>query len=76
MPSTCCPHDVHMTRSEAGRNGRGRVPDASHTMGFEETDASRARPQPFLPDGGGGSAPQMGEEGEVLTNPGAHAHSM
>eukprot|EP00661_Eupelagonemidae_sp_cell13_P019076 gene19076-biopygen14532 len=31
------------------KNGRGRVPDASHTMDFEETDASRTRPQPFLP---------------------------
>eukprot|EP00661_Eupelagonemidae_sp_cell13_P013662 gene13662-biopygen510 len=31
-----------------GRNGCGRVPDASHTIEFEETDASRARPQPFL----------------------------
>eukprot|EP00661_Eupelagonemidae_sp_cell13_P010159 gene10159-biopygen22786 len=27
----------------------GRVPDASHTIEFEETDASRTRPEPFLP---------------------------
>eukprot|EP00661_Eupelagonemidae_sp_cell13_P025776 gene25776-biopygen22509 len=32
-----------------GRNGCGRVPDASRTIEFEETDASRTRPQPFLP---------------------------
>eukprot|EP00661_Eupelagonemidae_sp_cell13_P008565 gene8565-biopygen13680 len=32
-----------------GRNGRERVPDASRTIEFEETDASRTRPQPFLP---------------------------
>eukprot|EP00661_Eupelagonemidae_sp_cell13_P005688 gene5689-biopygen16274 len=28
------------------RNGRGRAPDASHAIDFDETDASRARPQP------------------------------
>eukprot|EP00661_Eupelagonemidae_sp_cell13_P025109 gene25109-biopygen10490 len=27
-----------------GRDGRGRVPDASHTIEFEETDAPRTRP--------------------------------
>eukprot|EP00661_Eupelagonemidae_sp_cell13_P006942 gene6942-biopygen7461 len=32
-----------------GGNGRGRAPYASHTIEFEETGASRARPQPFLP---------------------------
>eukprot|EP00661_Eupelagonemidae_sp_cell13_P016850 gene16850-biopygen20323 len=32
-----------------GRNGRGRVPDAPHTIECEETDASRTCPQPFLP---------------------------
>eukprot|EP00661_Eupelagonemidae_sp_cell13_P015698 gene15698-biopygen5208 len=44
----------------AGRNGCGRVPDASHTIDCEETDASRTCPQSFLPgcrgarrDGGG-----------------------
>eukprot|EP00661_Eupelagonemidae_sp_cell13_P009595 gene9595-biopygen18226 len=35
----------------AGRNGCGRAPDASHTIEFEETDASRTRPQSFLPAG-------------------------
>eukprot|EP00661_Eupelagonemidae_sp_cell13_P025577 gene25577-biopygen9041 len=33
----------------AYRNGWGRVPDASHMIEFEETDASRTRPEPFLP---------------------------
>eukprot|EP00661_Eupelagonemidae_sp_cell13_P025861 gene25861-biopygen3028 len=42
-----------------GRNGRGRVPDASHTIEFEETDASRTRPQPFLP-GPAGSPGALG----------------
>eukprot|EP00661_Eupelagonemidae_sp_cell13_P024088 gene24088-biopygen22360 len=36
-------------RDPPGRNGCGRVPGASHTIDFEEPDASRARPQPFLP---------------------------
>eukprot|EP00661_Eupelagonemidae_sp_cell13_P012903 gene12903-biopygen12518 len=31
------------------RTRPGRVPDASHTIEFEETDASRTRPQPFSP---------------------------
>eukprot|EP00661_Eupelagonemidae_sp_cell13_P024393 gene24393-biopygen5916 len=35
--------------SSCGRNDCGRVPDAFHTVEFEETDASRTRPQPFLP---------------------------
>eukprot|EP00661_Eupelagonemidae_sp_cell13_P012632 gene12632-biopygen15518 len=34
---------------ERPRTRPGRVPDASHTIEFEETDASRTRPQPFLP---------------------------
>eukprot|EP00661_Eupelagonemidae_sp_cell13_P014296 gene14296-biopygen18625 len=48
------------TRMSAGtgRNGRGRAPDASRTIEFEETDASRTRPQPFLPVG-----PQRGSGG-------------
>eukprot|EP00661_Eupelagonemidae_sp_cell13_P015210 gene15210-biopygen3658 len=33
----------------SGRNGCRRVPDASHTIECEETDASRTRPDPFLP---------------------------
>eukprot|EP00661_Eupelagonemidae_sp_cell13_P001962 gene1962-biopygen1866 len=33
----------------AGRNGCGRGPDTSRTMGFEATDSSRARPRPPLP---------------------------
>eukprot|EP00661_Eupelagonemidae_sp_cell13_P010451 gene10451-biopygen15333 len=32
-----------------GGNGCGRVPDASHAIEVEETDASRTRPEPFLP---------------------------
>eukprot|EP00661_Eupelagonemidae_sp_cell13_P017233 gene17233-biopygen2315 len=32
-----------------GRNGCARVPDASRAIVFEETDASRTRPEPFLP---------------------------
>eukprot|EP00661_Eupelagonemidae_sp_cell13_P018933 gene18933-biopygen5458 len=32
-----------------GRNGRGRALDASRTIEFEETAASRTQPQPFLP---------------------------
>eukprot|EP00661_Eupelagonemidae_sp_cell13_P005349 gene5349-biopygen11719 len=31
------------------RTRPGCVPDASHTIGFEETDASRTRPQSFFP---------------------------
>eukprot|EP00661_Eupelagonemidae_sp_cell13_P013785 gene13785-biopygen3545 len=36
----------------AGRNGRGRVLGVSptKTIDFEETDVSRTRPQPFLPE--------------------------
>eukprot|EP00661_Eupelagonemidae_sp_cell13_P000988 gene988-biopygen21229 len=31
------------------RTRPGRVPDASRTIEFEGTDASRTRPEPFLP---------------------------
>eukprot|EP00661_Eupelagonemidae_sp_cell13_P008819 gene8819-biopygen123 len=41
---------THIYVEKHGRNGCGRVPDASHTIEFEETDASRTRPQPFLPE--------------------------
>eukprot|EP00661_Eupelagonemidae_sp_cell13_P010412 gene10412-biopygen15328 len=34
----------------AGRNDRGRVPDASRMTEFEETDGSRTRPLSLLPD--------------------------
>eukprot|EP00661_Eupelagonemidae_sp_cell13_P023243 gene23243-biopygen4303 len=38
------------------REKRPRAPPPPHTMGYEETDASRTRPRPFLPpvDGGCG----------------------
>eukprot|EP00661_Eupelagonemidae_sp_cell13_P015952 gene15952-biopygen15780 len=34
----------HGALRPVGRNGRGRVPDASRTIDIKETDASRARP--------------------------------
>eukprot|EP00661_Eupelagonemidae_sp_cell13_P019051 gene19051-biopygen3980 len=46
MQKTLCP----AYPKRPGRNGCGRVPDASHTIEFKETDTSRTRPQPFLPD--------------------------
>eukprot|EP00661_Eupelagonemidae_sp_cell13_P007501 gene7501-biopygen18051 len=38
-------HAVLAVLAAGGRNGRGRVPDASHTIEFKETDASRTRPE-------------------------------
>eukprot|EP00661_Eupelagonemidae_sp_cell13_P025081 gene25081-biopygen8989 len=47
----------------AGRNGRGRVPDAPHMIAFEEADPSRTRPRPFPPErwhAGGGHTAEKG----------------
>eukprot|EP00661_Eupelagonemidae_sp_cell13_P022895 gene22895-biopygen17769 len=46
-------------RGLPGENDRGRVQDASHTIDFEGTDASRTRPQPGEPPG-----PAQGETAE------------
>eukprot|EP00661_Eupelagonemidae_sp_cell13_P018350 gene18350-biopygen5411 len=59
-----------------GRNGRGRVPDASRTMEFEETDASWTRPQPFLPGGTGHArampAPRPRHSCQIVANSPRH----
>eukprot|EP00661_Eupelagonemidae_sp_cell13_P024821 gene24821-biopygen2946 len=49
-PRARAPQEPLHPRPHPGRNGCGRVPDASHTIDFEETDASRRRPEPFPPE--------------------------
>eukprot|EP00661_Eupelagonemidae_sp_cell13_P009854 gene9854-biopygen12263 len=62
LESPATPHAVP-PRMEPGRNCRGRVPDASRTTDFEETDTSRTRPQPLLPEWSGSKAPEaVGQE--------------
>eukprot|EP00661_Eupelagonemidae_sp_cell13_P012850 gene12850-biopygen12511 len=52
----CMVHSLRrVSDKKSWRNGCGRVPDASHAIDFEETDASRTRPEPFLPGGSGGT---------------------
>eukprot|EP00661_Eupelagonemidae_sp_cell13_P002161 gene2161-biopygen9484 len=56
VPTQVVPKIVHQNqtyREKRLRTRPGRVPDASHAMTFEETDASRTRPEPFPPGGGG-----------------------